>query len=187
MPILTPTVEEEILSKWKSNPMIKPILTKVTVNVSIGPNIERLKKIARVLEEITGQRPSLRKAKRTIKEFGIRKGEYIGVKVTLRRELASRFLKKALEAIGYRIKASSFDDQGNVCFGIQEHIRIPDVKYDPEIGIFGMDVCITLERPGYRVMRRRRAKKPIPRRHRVSKIEAMLFLKRFYGIEIVES
>ena len=146
-----------------------------------------MKKIASTLEEIVGQKPSFRRAKRTIKEFGIKKGDYIAIKVALRGKRAEEFLKKALDSVGYRIKASSFDDMGNVCFGIEEHIRIPGVKYDPEVGIFGMDVCITIERPGYRVLRRRRARSNIPRRHRVSKLEAMVFLKRFFGVEITES
>lgn len=186
MTIVSPDIESEILKKWEEHPMLKPRLAKVTVNVSIGSNIEKLKKVASVLEGLTGQKPSFRRAKRTIKEFGIKKGEYIAVKVTLRKKLAEEFLKKALDSIGYRLKASSFDDLGNVCFGIEEHIRIPGVKYDPEVGIFGMDVCITIERPGYRVMRRRRIKRSIPRRHRISKLEAMVLLKRLFGVEIVE-
>jgi large subunit ribosomal protein L5 len=184
--VLTPEVESAILKKWESNPMLKPRIVKVTVNVSINPDFERLKKIVAVLGEITGSTPSLRKAKRTIREFGVKKGDYIAAAVTLRRNLAVEFLKRALDAIGYRLKASSFDDYGNVCFGVKEHIHLPGVKYDPEIGIFGMDVCITIERPGYRVMRRRRCKSTVPRRHRVSKLEAMVLLKNLFGVEIVK-
>jgi large subunit ribosomal protein L5 len=184
--VLTPEVESAILKKWESNPMLKPRIVKVTVNVSINPDFERLKKIVAVLEEITGSTPSLRKAKRTIREFGVKKGDYIAAAVTLRRNLAVEFLKRALDAIGYRLKASSFDDYGNVCFGVKEHIHLPGVKYDPEIGIFGMDVCITIEKPGYRVMRRRRCKSTVPRRHRVSKLEAMVLLKNLFGVEIVK-
>ncbi|MEM4717817.1 MAG: 50S ribosomal protein L5 [Desulfurococcaceae archaeon] len=187
MPIITPEVEAVITKKWEENPMLKPRLVKVTVNVSIGSNFEKLKKIANVLEELTGGRPSFRRAKKTIKEFGIRRGEPIAVAVTLRKTLAMDFLRKSLDAIGYRLKASNFDEYGNVCFGIEEHIRIPGVKYDPEVGIFGMDVCVTIERPGYRVMRRRRCRSSIPKRHRVTGIEAMILLKRLFGIEIVES
>jgi large subunit ribosomal protein L5 len=184
--VLTPEVESAILKKWESNPMLKPRIVKVTVNVSINPDFERLKKIVAVLEEITGSTPSLRKAKRTIREFGVKRGDYIAAAVTLRRNLAVEFLKRALDAIGYRLKASSFDDYGNVCFGVKEHIHLPGVKYDPEIGIFGMDVCITIEKPGYRVMRRRRCKSTVPRRHRVSKLEAMVLLKNLFGVEIVK-
>ncbi|MEM1638612.1 MAG: 50S ribosomal protein L5 [Desulfurococcaceae archaeon] len=187
MPVITPEVEAEIVKKWEENPMYQPRLVKVTVNVSVGSNFERLKKIASVLEELTGQKPSLRRAKRTIKEFGIRRGEPIAAAVTLRKNRAVEFLRKALDAVGYRLKASSFDEYGNVCFGIEEHIRIPGVKYDPEIGIFGMDVCVTIEKPGYRVLRRRRARSNIPKRHRINKLEAMILLKRLFGVEIVES
>jgi len=186
VPVLTPEVESKVLEKWDSNPMLRPRIVKVTVNVSINPDFERLKKIASVLEEIAEQKPSLRRAKRTIREFGVKKGDYIATVVTLRGKRAVEFLKKALEAVGYRIKTSSFDEHGNVCFGIKEHIHIPGVKYDPEIGIFGMDVCITIERPGYRVMRRRRCKSSIPKRHRVTKLEAMVLLKSLFGVEIVE-
>ncbi|MEM2024840.1 MAG: 50S ribosomal protein L5 [Desulfurococcaceae archaeon] len=177
--------ESEILKKWEKSQMLKPRLAKVTVNVSVGASAEKLKKVTGVLEEITGQKASFRRAKKTIKEFGIRKGEQIAAKITLRRRAAEEFLRKAFESIGYRLKASSFDELGNVCFGIEEHIRIPQVKYDPEVGIFGMDVCITIERPGYRVARRRVRRANIPRRHRVSRLEAMVLLKRLFGVEIV--
>ncbi len=177
---------DEILERWNSNPMIRPRIAKVTVNISVGAATERLGKAMKVLEEITGQKPVPRKARRTIKDFGIRKGENIAVKVTLRGEKAIAFLRKAFEAVGYKIKASSFDDYGNVSFGITEHITIPGVKYDPEIGVFGMDVAITLERPGYRILRRKRCrKKHIPKRHRVSREEAMLYLNKEFGVEII--
>ncbi|MEM4527959.1 MAG: 50S ribosomal protein L5 [Desulfurococcaceae archaeon] len=183
--MLTPQIEQEILKKWETNPMLKPKIAKVTVNISVGAETERLPKAIKVLEELTGQKPVPRKAKRTIKDFGIKKGDNIAAVVTLRGEKALEFLKKAFDAIGYRLKASSFDDFGNVSFGIKEHIHIPGMKYDPDIGIFGMDIAITIERPGYRVMRRKRCKSRIPRRHRVNRYEAMLILKQIFGIEIV--
>ncbi len=176
----------EILKRWETNPMLRPRIAKVTVNVSLGQGGERLAKIAQVIAEITGQEPSYRKAKKTIRDFGIRRGENIAVAVTLRGEKAENFLRKALEAVGNKIKYSSFDDFGNVSFGIKEHISIPGVKYDPEIGVFGMDVCITIERPGYRVMRRKAKKaKRVPRRHRVNREEAVALLVSQYNVKIV--
>ncbi|RLG78002.1 MAG: 50S ribosomal protein L5 [Thermoprotei archaeon] len=175
----------EVLKKWSSNPMLKPRIAKVTVNIGVGESGERLQKAAKVLKDLTGQEPSIRYARRTIKEFGIRKGEPIAVVVTLRGERARSFLEKALEAIGRRIKASSFDDYGNVSFGIREHIMLPGVKYDPNIGVFGMDVAVTLERPGFRVMRRRRRKSRIPRRHRVSKLEAITYFIKELNVRVV--
>jgi len=184
--ILSPELVSRILKEWEENPMRKPRIAKVTVNIGVGSSGERLQKATRVLEMLTGRKPVPRKAKKTIKEFGIRKGENIAVMVTLRRQAAIDFLKKVLEAIGWRIPAKSFDEYGNVSFGIREHIAIPGVKYDPEIGIFGMDVAITIERPGYRIIRRRRCRKRhIPRRHRVSKEESMILLEKELGVRIV--
>ena len=179
-------MRSKILEEWKRNPMRKPRIAKVTVNIGVGQSGERLSKAAKVLEELTGQRPSYRKAKRTIRAFGVRKGENIGVMVTLRRERALEFLKKALDAVGFRLKSSSIDEHGNISFGIEEHILIPGVRYDPQVGIFGMDVCITIERPGYRIARRKRARKGhIPRRHRVTKEETMVLLSEMFGVKWV--
>jgi len=171
--------------KWAKNPMLKPRIAKVTVNIGVGGSGDKLQKATKVLEMLTGQKPVPRKARRTIKEFGIHRGENIAVMVTLRGKKAIEFLNKALDAVGRRIKASSFDKFGNFAFGIKEHISIPGVKYDPEIGIFGMDVCVTIERPGFRVMRRRRARSHIPLRHRVSKEEAIEFISKEFGVTII--
>ncbi len=176
---------QEILKRWEEQPMLKPRLAKVTVNIALGESGERLEKAYNLLQELTGQKPIKRAAKKTIRQFGIRRGENIAVMVTLRGERAINFLKRALEAVGWRIKASSFDEFGNVGFGIREHIQIPGTKYDPRVGIFGMDVILTIERPGYRVARRRRAKSKIPRRHRVTKEESMVFLAKEFGVSIV--
>ena len=171
--------------KWMKNPMLKPRIAKVTVNIGVGGSGDRLQKAAKVLEMLTGQKPVPRKARRTIKEFGIHRGENIAVMVTLRGKRAIEFLNKAFDAVGRRIKASSFDKFGNFSFGVKEHISIPGVKYDPEIGIFGMDVFVTIERPGFRVMRRRRARSRVPLRHRVSKEEAIEFISKEFGVTII--
>lgn len=78
----------EILEDWKKHPMRKPRIAKVTVNIALGQSGERLLRAAKVLEEITGQKPVFRRAKKTIRAFGIRKGENIAVMVTLRKERA---------------------------------------------------------------------------------------------------
>ncbi|MEM1622540.1 MAG: 50S ribosomal protein L5 [Sulfolobales archaeon] len=165
--------------------MLEPRVAKVVVNIGVGASGEKLEKAAKLLEQLTGQKPSLRRAKRTIKEFNIKKGEPIAVAVTLRGPRALEFLNRALAAIGRRIKYSSFDDYGNVSFGIKEHIMLPGAKYDPNIGIFGMDVTVKLERPGYRVMRRRRCRSSVPKRHRVSKEEAAVFFVTKLGVKVI--
>ncbi len=181
---------EAIKERWSKNPMLKPRIAKVTVNIGVGQSGERLQKAYRLLEQLvellTGesQKPSVRKAKRTIRDFGIRKGEPIAVMVTLRGERAIKFLKGVLVAVGGRLRASQIDGHGNISFGVEEHILIPGVKYDPEIGIFGMDIAVTIERPGFRVARRRRARSRIPRRHRVTKEETMVLLHELFGVTI---
>lgn len=176
---------EEIRKRWQNNPMLKPRIEKVTVNMAVGKSGETLERAAKVLEELTGQRPCKRKAKKTIRDFGIRKGEPIACLVTLRKEKAKEFLAKAFQAVDNKISKESFDNQGNFSFGIKEHIEIPGTKYVPELGIHGMDVCVTLCRPGYRVKKRRRAKSNIGSKHRLTPEEAMLFIKEEFGVEIV--
>ncbi|WP_131160632.1 50S ribosomal protein L5 [Aeropyrum pernix] len=183
---IPPERVSEILDEWKRSPMRRPRIVKVTVNISIGQSGERLQRAAEVLEELTGQKPVFRKAKRTIRAFGVRKGENIAVMVTLRGEKALSFLKRALEAVGHRIKTSSIDEHGNVSFGIEEHILIPGVKYDPRVGILGMDVAITIQRPGHRIIERRRQRRGhIPRRHRVTREETMVLLNQLFGVTFV--
>jgi len=179
------TIQTNYEERWKKNPMLKPRIAKVTINIGVGESGERLRKAMKVLEMLTGQKPVPRRAKRTIREFGIHRGENIAVMVTLRNQRAIEFLRKALEAVGWRLKASSFDRFGNFAFGIKEHISLPGVKYDPEIGIFGMDVCVTIERPGFRVMRRKRVCSKVPLRHRVKKEEAIEFMIKEFGVTIV--
>ena len=158
---------------------------KVVINIGVGKSGEPLERASKVLEEITGQKSSNRIAKDTIRDFGIHKGEPIAVVVTLRREKAVQVLKTLLAAKNNQIKASSFDNFGNVSFGIKEHIDIPGVRYNPEIGIFGMDVSIALERPGYRVSRRSKIPTRIGRKHRITKDEAIAFFKNELQVEVV--
>ena len=176
-------VKEGVLEA--DHPMRRVFIGKVVVNMAVGESGERLANAAKVLEELTGQKPSFRKAKKTIKEFGIKRGENIACMVTLRGERALSFLKKALEAVDYTIKASSIDEYGNFAFGVREHIHLPGVKYDPRIGIFGFDVIVSLERPGYRVMRRKRKRSKVPKKHRVTREEAIQFIEKVLGAKVV--
>ena len=110
----------------------------------------------------------------------------IGCKVTLRKKDAEEFLKKALWVRNNKLPEWSFDEEGNFSFGITEHTDFEGMKYDPEIGIFGMDICVTLERNGYRIKRRKLRKTKIPHRHRITREEAMEFMKSKFNVEVVE-
>jgi len=165
--------------------MLKPKIEKVVVNISVGKSGEPLEKAAKILKDLSGQNPCKRKAKQTIRDFGIRKGEPIACVVTIRKERAIEFLKKVLPVVDNKLSANCFDKCGNFSFGIKEHIEIPGVRYEPEIGIFGMDVCVSLSRPGYRVKKRRREKAKIGSKHILTSKEAIAFVKDSLGVEIV--
>jgi large subunit ribosomal protein L5 len=177
--------EEAITKTWEEHPMLRPRIEKVVVNLNVGKSGEPLEKANRVLKEITGQTPVKKKAKKTIRDFGIREGESIAVVVTLRKQKAIDFLKKVLPVVDNRVSRSSFDVRGNFAFGLKEHIEIPGVKYDPEIGIFGMDVCVTINRPGHRVKIRKRESQPIGRSHMLTAEESEVFVRQTLGVEIV--
>ena len=172
--------------KAKVNPMAQPRVAKVTVNIGVGEAGEKLEKAAKVLQSLTNHKPVKTLSKTTNKDLGIRKGMPLGCKVTLRKNDAEEFLKKALNVRENKIPYYSFDQTGNLSFGIPDHTLFPDQRYDPEVGIFGMDVCVTLEKPGYRVKHRKIQNRKIPRRHRVTLDEAMMFMKEKFNVEVVE-
>jgi len=169
------------------NPMNRPRVEKVTVNISVGKSGEPLQKAIQVLEQITGQKPCLRKAKKTIRDFQIQKGEPISCMVTLRGSRGEVFLKKVLETVGNKIPASSFDGHGNFALGVKEHIELPGAKYDPRLGIFGMDVCVSLSKPGSHVGRRRRARSKVGGAQVLTDEEAIGFVREAFGVETTEA
>ena len=177
--------EEELLKNWEQHPMLRPRIDKVVVNLNVGKSGEPLEKANSVLKEITGQIPVKRKAKKTIRDFGIREGESIAVVVTLRKQKAVDFLKKILPVVDNKVAKRAFDELGNFSFGLKEHIEIPGVKYDPEIGIFGMDVCVAVNRPGQRIKIRRKQKQSIGPKHLLTPEESIVFIKQTLGVEIV--
>ena len=176
--------DDELLKQWEEQPMLKPRIEKVVVNLNLGKSGEPLEKASRVLKELTGQTPAKRQAKKTIRDFGLRKGESIACVVTLRKQAALDFLNKVLPVIENKIPRSSFDRQGNFAFGIKEHIEIAGVKYEPDVGIFGMDVCVSVNRPGYRVKMRRKRKSHIGSKHLLTPEESIAFIRQTLGVEI---
>lgn len=157
---------------------------KVVINIGVGRSGEPLDKAKNALLELTNQQPAVRGAKKTVRDFGIHKGEPIGVVVTLRREPAIEFMKRIIAAKKNVLKASSFDDYGNISVGIHEHIDIPGTKYNPDIGIFGMDVNIVLNRPGYRIAKKSRKSAKIGKTHRINREDAVEFFTQEYGVEV---
>lgn len=119
-------------------------------------------------------------ARFTIRSFGIRRNEKISVHCTVRGPKAEEILEKGLKVKEYELRQGNFSDTGNFGFGIQEHIDL-GIKYDPSIGIYGMDFYVVLGRPGYRVAYRKRRKSRIGFKHRVTREEAMKWFQQKVG------
>lgn len=165
------------------NPMQNIRIEKITLNIGCGESGEKLDKAKKLLAVLTGKKIVVTQThKRT--SFGMAKGRPIGCKVTLRKKDAEDFLKKALDVVDFKLSKDVFDKQGSFSFGIKEHIDIPGVRYDPNIGIFGMDIAVTLERPGFRVKRKKLSHK-IGKKHLIKPEEAMEWIVKNYKVEVV--
>ena len=170
---------------WK-NPMKKPYLEKIVLNIGVGAGGEELERAATVLEQITGQKAVKTISKKNIKEFNLRKGRPIGTKVTIRGKEAEKLLQRLIIVQDNKVLMKSFDNYGNFSFGIDEHIEIPKTDFDSDIGIWGLNVCGRIVRPGMRVKTRRIKRAKVPKEHYVSHSEAQYFLKKNYKIDSVK-
>ncbi|MCK4365713.1 MAG: 50S ribosomal protein L5 [Thermoplasmatales archaeon] len=166
--------------------LFSPKIEKVTINIGVGEAGERLKKAETVLESITGHKPIETLSRTTSKDWNLRKRMPIGCKITLRGTDADEFLKEALSTRENKMADYSFDDEGNLSFGIPDHTLFKSQKYDPNIGIYGMDICITMKKHGYRVKHRRIQTRRIPHRHRVKKEETVKFFSETFKVEVIQ-
>ena len=161
-------------------------IEKLTLNMGAGKDQGKLEKGMKLMKMITGIAPVKTLSTKRIPGWGIRLGLPIGCKLTLRKGAAKKLLMRLLESKENRLVPKQFDESGNVSFGIPEYIDIPDAKYDPEIGIMGLEVCVTLERAGFRIKKRKIKQKKIPQRHRITKEEAMDFMSKEFNTKIGE-
>lgn len=161
-------------------------IEKVTLNVGAGKEQAKLEKGILLLKSITGINPVKTFTNKRIPTWGLRPGLPIGCKLTLRKKKAEEILPRLLDAKENRLTSHQFDKEGNIAFGIPEYIDIKDAKYDPKVGIMGLEVCVTLERPGFRIKRRGIMKRKIPNKHRITKAEAVEFIKKKFNVEVGE-
>ena len=187
MAVSTETITK-LQKEWESSPMRAIRLEKVSINFALGrsgPDLERARILA---ENLAGKKPVDSLAHDSVRGFGIRKGEPIGVHATLRAEEGIEFLKKIFWAKDDKILMRNFDNNGNLAMAIKDHLTLPEVKYDPKIGVFAFGVTANLERKGYRIKRRRLRRKKLPAKHKITKEEAMTwFLTNFENLQIVKS
>jgi len=168
------------------NPYRAVRVIKVVVNSGVGESGEARTKAERVLQMLTRQKPVATRAHSTNRDFGIREGQEIGAKVTLRGPVAVEFLQRAFEARDRQLDGESIDRSGNFSFGIADYTDFTGMKYDPKIGIQGMDVSVEVGRAGYRVRNRRVQTRPLPRELRSSRDETRALLTSTFGVTLLD-
>jgi len=168
------------------NQMEEIQVSQVTVNISEGQVGDDVEKAKNLLEKLTDQEAIKTESGENSKTFGLRSGLNIGATVTLRGEKAKNFLEKVLPAINHEIPEESFDGNGNFGFGVSEYIDIPGVDYDADIGMKGLEVVVTLERPGYRVKKRDHKPNEIGKEHKITDEEAQEFVQEELDIEVTQ-
>jgi large subunit ribosomal protein L5 len=167
------------------NTMKRISLEKITLNMGAGEAGPKLDKSMLLLEQISKSKVVTTKThKRTT--FGPAKGRPIGAMVTLRGERARELLDRLLHAVDKKLKPGQFDKNGNFSFGVKEYIHIPGMKYDPDIGIMGIDVAVTLMRPGFRVARRRIRPGKVGKTHRITPEEAQKWVEENFQVKVTE-
>jgi len=169
----------------QENSMRQIRIEKVVLNVGCAGDLQKIDRAKKLLEYLTERKPKITLSKKR-STFGIARGKPIGVKVTLRKKRAEEFLKLALQAVGNKLKSSQFDQNGNFSIGIKEYIELSGIKYKHDIGMFGLDVGVSLERPGFRIQRRKIQRKKIPTKHKINKDEAISWLKENLGVGIID-
>lgn len=169
------------------NPMVQPRITKVVINIGVGEGGDRLSNAESVLKLVSGVDPVRTLGKQQNRDLKVRVGFPIGCKATMRdQDTIKKFLTDAFWVRENTIPTWNFDREGNLSFGISDYTDFPDQKYDPDIGIFGMDINIVLERPGHRVSRRRRRSAKVALNHRTTADEARAWFVENYGLKILE-
>ena len=172
------------MAQETQNVMKEIRLEKVVLNMGLGKSGDAIEIAKKALEQISGKKVNERAARKPHRDWGVRKGEPIGAAVTIRGNDAKELLKRLFDAKGNRINGRSFDSTGNLSFGILEHIDIPGIKYDPKIGILGLDITVRLTRPGYSVSTRSKHKASVGKHHRISPDEAKEYLKKEFGVSV---
>ena len=172
------------MAQETQNVMREIRLEKVVLNMGLGKSGEAVEIAKKALGQISGRKVNERSAKKPHRDWGVRKGEPIGAAVTIRGNEGKELLKRLLEAKGHKLNGRSFDNMGNISFGILEHIDIPGIKYDPKIGILGLDVSARLTRPGFNIRVRSKHKASVGSTHKITPAEAKAYLTKEFGVVV---
>lgn len=162
-------------------------IEKLTLNIGAGKDSVMLKKAVKLLKHITGLDPVQTITQKRLAAWGLRPGLPIGAKITIRnKEQIQNLGKRLFMARDNRIKEDWFDNHGNISFGIHEYVDIPEVKYDTELGILGLQVSMTLSKPGFRIKKRKINKSKIGKRQLITKESAIKFIIDTFGLKMEE-
>ena len=166
----------------QSNVMRNIQIEKLTLNIGAGKNEDMLKKGIVLLKKLSPLEPVKTTAKKRIPGWGLRPGLAIACKVTIRKD-ANKLLKRLLVAKENKLSPQNFDKQGNFSFGIPEYIDIEGLEYDPDLKILGLEVAVTLSRPGFRIKKRRINRSSVGSKHRIAKEDAIAFVEQM-GVKV---
>jgi large subunit ribosomal protein L5 len=146
-------IRQQLIERFGySSSMQAPRIQKITLNMGVGDAKQDTKVLEAATEQlatIAGQKPSVRRARKSIAQFKVREGMPVGISVTLRRERAYEFLDRLMTVAIPRIrdfrglKPTAFDGRGNYSMGVREQIIFPEIDYDAVDAIRGLDVTIT--------------------------------------------
>ncbi len=159
---------------------------KLTLNFGAGKDQKQLEKGVALIKQITGMEPVKTITQKRIPNWGLRPGLPVGAKLTIRGPEAAAICKRLLAARDFTLKRTNIDNNGNVSFGLKEYIDIPGVRYDPAIGVIGLECTLTLKRPGYRVRDRKLRKGKVSIRHRVSQEDALAYMRQHFTVVLAE-
>lgn len=168
------------------NKMKEIRIEKVTLNVGAGKDQKVLEKGIKLLTNLTGTAPVKTITDKRLQAWGLRPGLPIGCKLTLRGEAAEKLIPRLLHAKDNILSDKCFDNHGNISFGLPEYMDIKDAKYDPEIGMMGLQASITLTRPGFRIRNRKIRNAKVSKTHQIKQEESINFMKEKYAIKIGE-
>ena len=159
-------------------------IDKVVVHMGVGESGEKLVKAENIMKTITKQTPIRSVAKYDATGVLHQERRPDRVQGYAPGKTGTGLYQDCLAIVNKTVFESQFDKSGNFSFGIEEHTDFPGMSYDPQIGIFGMDVNVVLERNGIRITRRRMQQKKLPEKQRVKKEDAIAFLKKEYSVEV---
>jgi large subunit ribosomal protein L5 len=170
----------------QKNPMQNIRINKVVINIGTGSDEQLHLNAKRLIETLTGRKPADEISRTRNPSFKIAKGQKIGAFVTVRGDDARKLAARLFEAVDNKVKPESVTNN-SLSFGIAEYIDISGIKYDPKVGMLGMNVNVSFKRSGLRVALKKIKQSRISKRHRtIPRNEIIDYIGREFGVRPIE-